>query len=85
MARSFLYPNKTNEHINDFEIGYMTNAPFHINKDFKDQVEKYVNNTFGNVTEPFIQNVTTKNDTRNLSLLMFMRRYTQIQKKLSEC
>ena len=40
--------------MDEFEIGYMIHKKFHVNKYFKDQVEKCINNRFGKVTQPFI-------------------------------
>ena len=36
--------------INEFAIGYMINPGLHINRSFRDQVEKYMYTTFGEIT-----------------------------------
>ena len=71
MAKSFLYLHETNDHINEFDIVYIINPTLHVNKAFKDQAEKCMNNTFGNVTQPFIENITTKKNTCVLALIIF--------------
>ena len=55
MAKSFIWLEEKSYCINDFAIGYMINPTLHINKAFKEQVEKYTNNTFGTLTQPFIK------------------------------
>ena len=49
----------------------MINPNFHVNKDFREQVDKFMNNTFGALTQPFIENKLSKNNTIFLALLMF--------------
>ena len=49
----------------------MINPNFHVNKDFREQVDKFMNNTFGALTQPFIRKKPTKNNTSVLALLMF--------------
>ena len=49
----------------------MINPTLHVNKAFKDQVYKCMNNTFGNVTQTFITNVMTKKNTCVLELIIF--------------
>ena len=48
------------ELINDFEIGYMINPGLHINKAFGYQVEKCMNNMFGELTQHFIKTILLK-------------------------
>ena len=55
MAKSFIWINETSERINEFAIGYMINPTLHVNKSFKERVEKYMNNKFGLLTQPFIK------------------------------
>ena len=67
----FIGLNEASEHINEFSIGYMINPTLHVNKYFKKQVEKCMNNTFGSLTQPFILKIMTKNNTSVLALLIF--------------
>ena len=53
-AKRFIWIEETGKHINEFDIGYMINPNLHVNKYFKDQVEKCMNTTFGEITKPFI-------------------------------
>ena len=48
----------------------MINTALHVNKSFKEQVEKCMNNMFGTLTQNFIQNVMTKKNTCVLELLV---------------
>ena len=48
----------------------MINPKFNINKAFKEQVHKRMNNTFGPTTQPFIRSTLAKNKTKVLELLM---------------
>ena len=68
-ATNFLYLHETNELINEFDIVYLINPEFHVNKVFKYRVEKCKNNTFDNITQPFIKNFMTKNNTCVLALI----------------
>ena len=56
MNKRFIYLEETKECINEFDIGYMINPNFHINKASREQVDKYMNNTFCEITQPFIKN-----------------------------
>ena len=56
MAKHFIWIEETGERINEFDIGYMINPNFYVNKLFRDQVEKCNNTTFGALTQPFIKN-----------------------------
>ena len=38
----------------------MVNTKFHLNKSFKEQVEKCMNDTFGTITQPFIKDTMKK-------------------------
>ena len=42
--------NTAKERMNQFAIGYMTNPTLHVNKVFRDQVEKCLNETFYQIT-----------------------------------
>ena len=62
---------KTGERINDFDIGYMINPNLRVNKSFREQVVKCMNNTFGALTQPFIKRISSKNNTSVLQLIIF--------------
>ena len=49
----------------------MINPSLHVNKAFKDQVEKCTNTTFGELTQSFIRATLSKNNKIVLSLIMF--------------
>ena len=52
--KCFIWIEETGERINEFEIGYMIIPYLCVNIFFRDQVEKYMNTTFGALTQPFI-------------------------------
>ena len=56
--------------MNEFDIGYMIKPNLHVNNAFRDQVEKYVNITFGALTQTWIKTTLSKNNTSVLALLM---------------
>ena len=58
MSKGFVYLHNAKELIKEFAIDYMVHPTFHANKAFKEQVEKYMNDTFGTSTQPFIINTT---------------------------
>ena len=70
MAKRFLWLHETGELVNEFTIGYMINSTLHVNKVFKEKVEKCMNDTFGSLTQPFMKKIMTKK-TYVLELLMF--------------
>ena len=55
MAKRFIWLAETGGHIIEFYIGYMINPSLHVNKDFRYQVEKCMNNTFVELKQPFIK------------------------------
>ena len=55
MDKNFIWLNETKERINYFTIGYMINPGLYVNKTFEEQVEKCMNNKFGEITQPFIK------------------------------
>ena len=57
--------------INEFTIGYMINPRLSFNKSFKEQVEKCMFTTFGEIKKPFIKAKLEKNNTSVLALIMF--------------
>ena len=60
MAKSYILFEETNERINEFSIGYMMNPNLSINKDYKEQVTKYMKNTFGSITQQYISKILSK-------------------------
>ena len=69
MAKLFIRIEETSERIDEFAIGYLINPTLHINKAFREQVEKCMNNTFVSLTQHFILKTHIKN-TSVLALLM---------------
>ena len=49
----------------------MINLKFNINKAFREQLHKCMNNTFGPITQPYIKATLAKNNRIMLALLMF--------------
>ena len=62
----------------------MINPKLNINKAFREQVHKCMNNTFGPSNQPFIRSTLAKNNTRVLALLMFYET-RKILRKISNC
>ena len=50
MSKSYIWIEETNQRINEFYIGYMTNPTLYRNRDFKDQVKVCFKHTFGTDT-----------------------------------
>ena len=50
----YLWECESNIRINEFEIGYMINPSFNVNRSFRYQVEKCMKVTFGDITQPHI-------------------------------
>ena len=71
MAKHFIWLNETKKRYNDFAIGYMINTCLNVNKDFIDQVEKYMYATFGEITQHFIKATLSKYNTSVFTLIMF--------------
>ena len=53
MDKCFIWIEEAGERINEFDVGYMINPSFCVNKAFRDQIEKCINTTFGSLTQPF--------------------------------
>ena len=53
MNKRFIWVEETGEGINEFDIGYIINPCLYGNKTFKDQVEKCIDSTFGELTKTF--------------------------------
>ena len=83
MDKIFIRFEETKESINKFSIGYMINPKLNINKAFRKQVNKFMNNKFAPITQPYIS-YTSKNITKVLALLIFMRQEI-VLRKLSSC
>ena len=81
MAECFISLEETKKRIIEFEIGYMINPSLHVNKYFRDQVEKCMNTIVGKLTQSFIKAILSKNNTRVLSLIMFHETIVEIPKK----
>ena len=71
MAKRFIWLEETGKLINEFEIGYSINPGLHVNKAFRDQVEKCINTKFGALTQTLIKSILSKNNTRVLELIKF--------------
>ena len=52
--------------MNEFSIGYMINPTLDTKKSFKEQVNKFMKNTFGSITQPHISKILSRNNTRVL-------------------
>ena len=87
MAKSFIWLEETKELINNFPIGYMIDPKLNINKSFREKVDKYMNTTFGPITQTFITTTLAKNKTRVLALLMLYETRNNLKKsfKLLSC
>ena len=48
----------------------MINPTLHVNKEFKEQVKKCMNDTFGTITQPFIKNTMKNKNTFVLALVI---------------
>ena len=58
----------------------MINPSLHVNKEFKEQVERINNTIFGELTQPFIKAKLSKK-TSVLALIMFHEKRIEIPKK----
>ena len=54
ISMKFVYIHNIEENINEFSIGYMVKTTFRVNKTFKEQVERCMNDTIGTIKKPFI-------------------------------
>ena len=54
MAKSYIWIEGKNQHINEVFIGYMMNRSLSINKYFKEQVKICMKTTFGTMTQQHI-------------------------------
>ena len=69
MAKRFIWLNETKQLINEFTIGYMIHPGLNISKAFREQVEKCMYTTFGEITQPFINATLEKYNTSVLELI----------------
>ena len=60
MAKSFIFHEEIKERINWFSNGYIFNPRLNINKAFREQVHKYMNNKLGRITQPYIRATLSK-------------------------
>ena len=70
MAKPFIWINEKKS-IDEFTIGYINNPGLNVNKAFREQVEKCMYTTFGEITQPFIKSTLAKNNTSVLALIAF--------------
>ena len=73
------------EHINKFSFANMFNTTLHTNKVFREQVKACLKNTFGTDTSKNIHKTLQEQNTRVLSLVVFMSLGISIQGKCSKC
>ena len=71
MDKSYIWPEETNQRINEFSIGYMMNPNLYKNKVFREQVRVCLKTTFGTSTNTHIGKKSLKDNTRVLALVMF--------------
>ena len=71
MTKSFICNEETEEHIIEFEIGYMINPKFHDNKAFKEKVYICMNNTLVQAHNLILKIKFSQKDTSVLELLIF--------------
>ena len=50
ISKSYIWPEETDQRINEFSIGYTMNPNLYRNRSFKDQVEVCFKHTFGTDT-----------------------------------
>ena len=81
MVKSYIWIEETNECINEFSIGYMINPTLSINKYFKEQVTKFMKNTFDAMTQ---QHISFRKK-RVLALFMFYETRQKNQRNFSKC
>ena len=70
IAKSCIWIEETNQHINELSIGYMMNPNLSINKAFKYQVKVCLKTTFSTTILSNISKILLKPDTRVLELGM---------------
>ena len=60
MSKSYIWIEETNQRINEFSFGYMTNPNLFKNRAFKEQVKVCFKNTFGPYTTSHINKILQK-------------------------
>ena len=82
----FIWINETKKRINEFNIGYMMNPGFNVNKTFIEQMKKCMFTTFGAIAQPFIKSTLLKKKTIVLILTMFYeKRAKNIAYRVCSC
>ena len=71
MSKTFVYLHHIEEPINEFDISYMVHPIFHVNKSFKEHMEKCMNDEFGTITKLSIKNSMKKKNTCVLAVVIF--------------
>ena len=71
MNKRFIWPEETGKRINEFDFVYIINPSFYVNKSFKEQVDRIMNTTFGELAQPFIKATLSKKNTSVLELIIF--------------
>ena len=71
MSKIFVFINTTEEHINQFEIGFITNPTLHVNKVFRDQYRKFLKYKYHQSIMKRLKNVLRKKYTCVIALVMF--------------
>ena len=69
--KHFIWINETKKRIHEFTIRYIINTGLNTNKTFKEQVEKCMYTTFGEIKQPFIKTTLSKNNTHVFTFIMF--------------
>ena len=71
MSKIIVYPYTTYKQINQFSIGYMINPSLHVNRVFREKIEKSLRATFHENTMENIRDVIQKKDICNITQIMF--------------
>ena len=71
MAKSYIWLEETNQRIDEFSIGYMTNPNLNMNKVYREQVKLCMKITFSISTMTQINKILLKLNTRVLECIMF--------------
>ena len=63
---------KKNKRINKYTIRYMINTDLNVNIALREQVEKFIKNTFGAITQPFIKATFKKKGNKSVIIIKFL-------------
>ena len=85
MSKSYICLEETNQHINEFSIGYMMNPNLNTNKSLREQVKICLKNTFVPSTNIHIGKILSKQNTRVLELVIFDESRKKLQGECSKC